>query len=60
MVDRQNVDIADALRLRDVAMATPFCLSMGYNFCCMTIASDMLFDSSGGFSESSYPMKTYR
>ena len=38
-------------------MATPFCVSMGYNFGCM-IASDTLFDSSGGFSESSYPMKT--
>jgi len=25
-------------------MATPFCLSMGYNFGCM-IASDTLFDS---------------
>jgi len=30
-------------------MATPFCLSMGCNFGCM-IASDMLFDSRGGFS----------
>ena len=29
------------MHLRDVAMATPFCLSMGYNFCCM-IASDTL------------------
>jgi len=27
-------------------MATPFCLSMGYNFGCM-IASDTLFDSRG-------------
>ena len=45
------------LHLRDVAMATTFCLSMGYNFGCM-IASDTLFDSSGGFSGSSYPMKT--
>jgi len=42
---------------KDVAMATTFWLSMGYNFRCM-IASDMLFDSRGGFSESSYPMKT--
>ena len=33
----------------DSAMATPFCLSMGYNFGCM-IASDTLFDSLGGFS----------
>ena len=28
----QNADVADILHLRDVAMATPFCLSMGYNF----------------------------
>jgi len=34
--------------LRDVAMATNFWLSMGYNFGCM-IASDMLFDSKVGF-----------
>jgi len=54
---RQNADIADTLHLRDVAMATPFYLSMGYNFSCM-IASDTLFDSRGGFSVSSYPMKT--
>ena len=54
---RQNADIADTLHLRDVAMATPFCLSMGYNFGCM-IASNTLFDSKGGFSGSSYPMKT--
>jgi len=45
------------LHLRDVAMATRFCLSMGYNFGCV-IASDALFDSRGGFSGSSYPMKT--
>ena len=43
---RQNAYIADTLHLRDVAMATPFCLSMGYNFGCM-IASDTLFDSRG-------------
>jgi len=30
---------------------------IGYNFGCM-IASDTLFDSRGGFSESSYPIKT--
>jgi len=54
---RQNSDIADTLHLRDIAMATPFCLSMGNNFSCM-IASDTLFDSRGGFSGSSYPMKT--
>ena len=50
---RQNADIADTLHLRVVAMATPFCLLMGYNFGCM-IASDTLmcmwFDSRGGFS----------
>jgi len=45
---RQNADIADTLHLRDVAMATPFCLSMGYHFGCM-IASDTLFDSRVGF-----------
>jgi len=43
--------------LRDVAMATNFWLSLGYNFDCI-IASDMLFDSRGGFSGLSYPMKT--
>jgi len=30
---------------------------VGYNFGCM-IASDTLFDSRGGFSGSSYPVKT--
>ena len=48
MVDRHNADIADTLQLRDVAVATTFWLSMGYNFSCMT-ASDTLFDSRGGF-----------
>ena len=43
---RQNADIADTLHLRDVAMATTFWFSMGYNFGCM-IASDTLFDSRG-------------
>ena len=43
--------------LRDVAMATNFCLSMRYNFGCI-IASNTLFDSRGGFSGSSHPMKT--
>ena len=57
MVGRQNADIADTLQLRDVAMATTFWLSMGYNFSSMT-ASDTLFDSRGGFSETGYPMKT--
>jgi len=45
---RQNADTADTLYLRDVAMATPFCLSMASNFGCM-IASDTLFDSMGVF-----------
>jgi len=58
VVGRQNVDIADTLHLRDVAMATTFWLSMGYNFGCM-IASVTLFDSTGGFTGSSYPTKTY-
>jgi len=48
VVGRQNADIA---------MATTFWLSMGYNFSCV-IASDTLFDSRGGFSGSSSPMKT--
>jgi len=49
--------------LRDVAMANNFGTQfaiigfVGYNFGCM-IASDTLFDSGGGFSGSSYPMKT--
>jgi len=43
--------------LRDVAMATNFWLSMGHDFGCM-IASETLFDSMGGFSGSSYPVKT--
>ena len=57
MVGRENADIADTLQLRDVAMATTFWLSMGYNFTCMA-ASDSLFDSRGRFSGSSYPMKS--
>ena len=57
MVGRQNADIADTLRLGHVAMATTFWLSIGYNFGCV-IAGDTLFDSRGGFSGSSYPMKT--
>jgi len=57
VVGRQNVDTAHTLQLRDVAMATTFWLSVGYNFGCV-IASDTLFDSRGGFSGTSYPMKT--
>ena len=57
MVGRQNADIVDTLHVRDVAIATSFWLSMGYNFGCM-IASDTLFNSRGGFLWSSYPMKT--
>jgi len=46
----QNADIADrpTLHTWDVAMATSFWLSMGYNFGCM-IASDTLFDCRVGF-----------
>ena len=49
--------------LRDVAIATNFGTHyaitgfVGYNFGCM-IASDMLFNSRGGFSGSSYLIKT--
>jgi len=54
--------------LRDVAVATNFGMQFAitgflpfdgktYNFGCV-IASDTLFDSRGGFSGSSYPMKT--
>ena len=57
MVRLQNADIADTLQLRDVAVATTFWLPMGYNFGCMT-ASKSVFDSRGGFSGTSYPMKT--
>jgi len=53
VVCRQNADIADNLQLRDVAMATIFWLSTGYNFRC-TIVCNMLFDSSVGFSGSCY------
>ena len=50
MVGRQNADIADTLQLRDVAIATTFWLSMGYNFSYM-IASDMPFDPMVGFRD---------
>ena len=49
--------------LRDIAMAINFVMQfaitgfVGYNFGCM-IASDTMFDSRGGFSGSSYTMKT--
>ena len=52
-----------AVALRDVAKAFNFGMQFAitgfvdYNFGCM-IASDMLFESSGGFLGSSYPMKT--
>jgi len=39
---RQNADIADTLHLRDVAMTTPFCLLMGYNFGCMIASGTLL------------------
>jgi len=57
VVGRQKADIADTLHLRDVAMATSFWFSMGYKFSCM-IASNTVFDCIGGFSGSSYSMKT--
>jgi len=41
VVGRQNAAIADTLHLKDVAMATTFWLSMGYNFSCV-IASSMI------------------
>ena len=49
MVGRQNAYIADTLQslhIWDVAVATSFWLSMGYNFGSM-MASDTLFDSRG-------------
>jgi len=57
VVGQQNADIADSLQPRDVAMATIFWLSMGYNFGCM-IASNTLFHSRGEFLGSSHPVKT--
>jgi len=54
VVGLQNADIPDTLHLRDVATATIFWLSMGYNFGCMT-ASDTLFDSRGRFSGQAIP-----
>jgi len=61
---RRNHELDRGLAvLRDVAMATNFGTQftiigfVGYNFGCM-IASDTLLDSRGGFSGSSYPMKT--
>jgi len=57
VVGGQNADIANTLHLRDVAMATTFWPSMGYNFGCV-IARGTIFDSMGGFSVSIYLMKT--
>ena len=57
MVGRQIADIANTLHLRDVAMATTFWLSIGYNFG-YEIASGTISDSRGGFSGSSYRMKS--
>ena len=51
------VDRMQILHTRNVAMATNFWLSIGYNFAYVT-ASDTLFDSVGGFSGSSYLTKT--
>jgi len=44
VVGLQCGDITDTLQLMDVAVATIFWLSVGYNFGCM-IASNTLFDS---------------
>jgi len=52
-----NKYIAEIEGQRNVAMATTFWLSMGYNFSCM-IASDSLFDSRGWVFGDNYPMKT--
>jgi len=58
VVGRQNADAyCDTLHLRDVAMATTFWLSMGYNSGCM-IAIDTLFDSRGWVWGSRYPVKS--
>jgi len=54
VVSRQNANIADTLQVMEVAMATTFWLSTRYNFGCV-VASDTLFDASGGFSRSRYP-----
>jgi len=35
VVVQQNADIADILHLSDIAMATTFQLSMGYNIGCV-------------------------
>jgi len=45
------------LHLRDIALATTFRLSVGYNFGCV-IASGTIFEFRGGFWGSSYSMKT--
>ena len=57
MVGRQNADIANTLQLRDIAIVTTFWLLLGYNFSCM-IASDTRLILGGGFSGTSYPIKT--
>jgi len=57
VVGRQNADIADTLHLRDVAVATTFWLSMGYNFGCV-MTNGTIVDFRGGSSGSSYPMNT--
>jgi len=54
VADQQSANIANTLQLRD---GNHFWLSMGYNFGCV-VASGTIFDLMGGFSGSSYPMKT--
>jgi len=43
VVGRQNADIADTLHLKDVAMATTFWLSTGYNFGCVIASSTIQY-----------------
>jgi len=57
VVGRQIADIADTLYLRDLAIATTFWYLMGCNFS-YVIDRGTIFDSRGGFSGSSYPLKT--
>ena len=44
--DRMQMSPMPCMHLRDIAMATTFWLSLGYNFGCM-IASNTLFNSRG-------------
>ena len=57
MVGQQDANIYRYPEPKGRCHGNHFWLSMGYNLDCM-IASDTLFDSRGGFSGLSYPMKT--